>query len=128
MASEPIKVELTVFNHLQILRDEMEARTEELAKLEARMREIQFEVERIRYLGTIDPLLAQVEGPPGHEEYPKLEERRQGLVRAIAAVKANLQVVETETGSAPAAGKQPSLAELRAQKPGAAKRSRFDTF
>lgn len=128
MAVEPIKIELTVYNHLQILRTELEERTEELAKLESRMKEIQFEVERIRYLGTIDPALAQVAPPADYAQYSQMEEKRANLYRAIAALKANLQVVETETGSQPEAGKQPSLAELRAQKPGAAKRSRFDTF
>ncbi|MGH7146123.1 MAG: hypothetical protein ACREJ2_18575 [Planctomycetota bacterium] len=130
MAVEPIKVELTVFNHLQILRDELEARLDELAKLETRMKEVQFQLERIRYLGTIDPMLAQVEPPEGYAEYAKWEERRQQLYRAIAALKANQQVAETETGSQAqaAAPRQPSLAELRAQKPPAAKRSRFDTF
>ncbi|HTL54013.1 MAG TPA: hypothetical protein VL860_15680 [Planctomycetota bacterium] len=131
MSQEPIKVELTVFNQLQILRDELEARTAELAHLEGKMREIQFEIERIRYLGTIDPMLAQVEPPKEYAEFPKMEERRQSLYRAVAALKANLQVAETETGGAAggsAGQRQPSLAELRAQKPPAAKRSRFDTF
>lgn len=129
LAVEPIKFDLTVFNHLQILRDEIEARSEELAHLETRMKEVQFEIERIRYLGTIDPMLAQIEPPKEYAEYPKMEEHRQALYRALAALKANLQVVETETGSAGAtAAKQPSLSELRAQKPPAAKRSRFDTF
>jgi hypothetical protein len=129
LAIEPIKVELTVFNQLQILRDEMEARSEELAHIETRMKEVQFEIERIRYLGTIDPLLAQIEPPKEYAEYAKMEEHRQSLYRALAALKANLQVVETETGTTGSTGaKQPSLADLRAQKPAAAKRSRFDTF
>ena len=108
MAMPPLNLELSKFEQLEIVRQEIEAREQELAECEKNIRAILWELERLKYLRTVHPFFQNVQ-PPG--EVNRLEEwqtRREALGAAVSALKAALPVLEKETkGQVPPPSRQP---------------------
>lgn len=99
MGAEPIRVELTRYQQLEILRLEEEDRAKELVEIEKRIREALWEMERVRFLQRIHPHFQLLKIPEAAAQVPQLEQYRQSLVQALETLKANIQALEKELGS-----------------------------
>ena len=135
MALDPIKVELSKFEHLEILRQEVEQREAELKETEKSVRAILWENERLKYLQSLHPTFAQLAAPnAGAGQLKQLQELREVLGAALAAAQDALKVLEAEMkGQRPPPSpprKQLSAVPLAPKAPGAplgaAPRNRFD--
>ena len=132
MVLPPIQVQLTKFENIEILRQEIELREEELKQTEKCIRGILWEVERQRYLQSVHPLFQQLQAPAEAANLPQFLSNREALASAVEAMQATLQRLEAETKGQAAPpglqGGQPS----RAGQPGAAglgaRKSKFDSF
>ncbi|MFH1377522.1 MAG: hypothetical protein ABIH86_02070 [Planctomycetota bacterium] len=136
MTDNPIHVEFTIFNQIELLRQEVEKREEELRSVESSIRDILFELEKIRYLQSLDAFYhnqKNVAYPANYESFPDLEQRRTDLVRVIATLKQTLEIVSQQTsGARPVkpSGAPDSGTKSPSAPPGGAKRGfdDFDTF
>ena len=135
MAMDPIKVELSKFEHLEILRQEVEQREAELKETEKSVRAILWENERLKYLQSLHPTFAQLVAPnAGAGQLKQLQELREVLGAALVAAQDALKILEVEMkGQRPPASpprKQLSAVPLPPKAPGAslgaAPRNRFD--
>lgn len=137
MGLPPIQVQLSKFEQLEILRQEIELRDEELKQTEKFIRTVLWEMERQKYLQTIHPLFQQLQPPQESGNLTQYLANREALGQAIEALKIQLQVLEAETrGQAVPAGLRasmpprpaaPGVPGAGAAAPGAPKR-RFDSF
>lgn len=137
MGLPPIQVQLSKFEQLEILRQEIELRDEELKQTEKFIRTVMWEIERQKYLQTIHPLFQQLQPPQEAASLSQYTANRDALGQAIEALKVQLQVLEAETrGQAVPAGLRASMPPrpaapgapgAGAAAPGAPKR-RFDSF
>lgn len=123
MALEPINIQLSKFEQIEVLRQEIELREEELKETEKSIRVVLWEFERIKYLSTVHPLFKQLPQPAEAASLPQLQANREALGQAIEALKTALATLENETK-----GMQPP--PTRAGLPGAAAapRKKFDSF
>ena len=121
MPEDKLSYELTPFERLEIIRLEVEERQEELAEVEATIRGVLYEVERLRLLAGISKAYAKAKAPEGYDKLDKLEARRVQLGAQIAALKAALPAIETQAtgaagGTAPAAGPAGASGGAKAQR------------
>ena len=103
MTDNPIHVDFTVFNQIELLRQEVDRREDELRGTESSIRDILFELEKIRYLQSLDAFYhnqKNVSYPSNYEDFPELEQRRVDLIRVIATLKQTLDAVSQQTGGA----------------------------
>jgi hypothetical protein len=124
-----LQVEFTVYNALETLRAEVETREKELLKVESDIKTILLEVERIRYLQSLDTFYHQegnIKYPEKYQQYPELEQRRLDLTRVLGVLKAQLQTVQAQTGDLPAPQKPPAQTAPGADKGKPARK--FDDF
>src|SRR5258708_618497 len=130
MALPTISVQLSKFEHIEILREEIEAREKELQESERKIREILWASEKQRYLKSLHPFfLTALQDSPEAAQIPQLHIRREALFQALEIMRAQLAQVEAETAgqtAPPSQGApQKKLSELQAQGP---KKNRFDSF
>jgi len=97
MALPPIQVQLSPFEQLEILRQEVGLREEEFKETEKYIRQLQFEVERQNYLKSIHPLFQQLQAPAEAANMPQLLANREALAVAIDTMKAALAALEAAT-------------------------------
>jgi hypothetical protein len=126
MALEPIRVELTDFQKLEILREEEEHLAEEFAEVERQLREALLSAARQQYL-TAFGTYYRAAGAGGEKSGSpaELESRRALVGQTLEAVTAQRQQYETALGVSAKSGRG-----RRAGPPGAAatRKGRFDTF
>lgn len=129
MGLEPIRAELNDFAKLEILREEEEALSGELAAVEHQIREKLLAVERARYLASLAPYYAARAGQAGAApDVGQLEATRAQLSQAVEVVRAQRQRLEEALGH-PAPGKGGRARRPAAQSAAATRRGgRFDTF
>lgn len=132
MALPTISVQLSKFEHIEILREEIEAREKELQESERKIREILWASEKQRYLKSLHPFfLSALQDSPEAAQIPQLHIRREALSQALEIMRVQLTQVEAETAgqtAPPSQGggvPQKKLSELQAQGP---KKNRFDSF
>lgn len=125
MALEPINIQLSKFEQIEVLRQEIELRGEELKETEKSIRAVLWEIERIKYLSTVHPLFRQLPQPAEAANLPQLQANREALGQAIEALKVSLTALEGETkGMQP----PPARAGMPGAGAGAAPRKKFDSF
>lgn len=126
-ANEPIRVELSPFEKLQILRDQEEDRKKELTEVEVQIREKLAQIETQRYLETLSPYYASNRAAdlPSAEDIQTLEQRRTQLGDLLKTIETMIpEVMKAAEGKAPAATAQPGAS----QPAGPARRAKFDSF
>ncbi|HYF48928.1 MAG TPA: hypothetical protein VEJ63_05965 [Planctomycetota bacterium] len=136
MALPPIQIQLSKFEQIEILRQEIELREGELKQTEKSIREVLFELERQRYLQTIHPIFGQLPQPQQAATLPQLQANREALADAITTMQTALTALESEThGQTAPPSRNPSV--LRQQQAGGAgaagaagapRRAKFDSF
>jgi len=97
MSLPPITLQLTKFEQLEILRQEVEAREEELRTIEKSVRQILWELERQKYLKSLTPFFEQLAAPEEAARLPDLEAYRVALGEAIETMKASVAALEKDT-------------------------------
>lgn len=125
-ALEPIRVELSPFQKLKILRDQFEERQEELEKTEALIRDAYLEIETQRYLESLGPYYASNRPTdlPTAETITAMEQQRAQLAQLIATIEATIPVMmQTAEGKGPA-----PAAAAPSQPAGPARKVKFDSF
>ena len=101
MALPPITVQLTNFQQIEILRDQIEQFEEELKKTESRIRDLLYEQEKQQYLRTVHSIFQHAPGAQGVEALPELHGTREALAGALDAMKAVLANLEASSGPLP---------------------------
>jgi hypothetical protein len=126
MGLEPISVELTDFAKLELLRDEEERLTEELAEVERSIRAAMIDRTRREFLMSLSPYYAaQAQEGPDVAKLKELDSRRQLVYGALTVVSTQKQQLEEALG-APEKGTG-ARRSPRAKPPGS-KSSSFDSF
>ena len=116
MALPPITVELTVFAKIEILRQEIEKRKEELKETEKTIRQVMTELERQKYLKSLHALFQQIEDPPQAAQLNDYVAYRDAVSEAVAIMQQTLTQLETETKGAtpsPGAGGQADASNVK---------------
>jgi hypothetical protein len=126
MAMPPLNLELSNFEQLEIVRQEIEAREGELGECEKNIRTLLWELERLKYLRTVHPFFQNVQPPGEAGKLAELQAHRETLSEALAALKAAVAVLEKETkGQVRPPSRQPAVPA----RPGAGPRKAgFDSF
>lgn len=131
---ERIQVQLSVYEKVQILRDQLEERQEELAEVERTIRTKLQEIEKQRFLEGLSPYYAMhTEGLPSPDEIEELEKQRSLLVDLIATIEQQIPALLGSAGEEPRAAQQgaaPAGSEPPQTPPppggGAARKAKFD--
>jgi len=130
MPQERIAVQLSPFEKIQVLRDEKEARQEELAKLESTIRDKLREIEVHRYLESLSPYYTMTAKElPTTEDIDELENRRTLLAELITSIEREIPALleATDKGGAATATPPPPAAEAPApSREGAPRKAKFD--
>lgn len=129
MGLEPISVELTDFNKLELLRDEVESLTEKLAEAEKSIRDAMLAAARREFLMSLSPYYASV--PAGDVDVARLQElhaQRQLVGSALEVVEAQYQQFEQALGGAPQGAETPGRRSDRPKSAGGARSSSFEDF
>jgi len=95
MPLPPIQIQLTKFENIEILRQEIELREEELKQTEKYIRGILWEVERQKYLQTVHPLFQQLQTPAEAANLPQFHSNREALAAAVETTAAGVSVAVT---------------------------------
>jgi len=130
MPTPPITVQLSKFEQIEIVRLEIGTREEELRQTESKMRDVLFDIERLKYLKSLHALYQQQQTPEA-AKLPELQARREALRGALDALQAAMDALQKETaGQVPppprAAGQTRPAGNQAAAAPGA--KRRFDSF
>jgi hypothetical protein len=130
MAAPPITLQITKFEQIEILRAEIEAREEELHKTEVHIREILFDVERLKFLQTIHAIYTRQQQPAEAANLAQLHAQRDALREAVQAMQATLAALEKETAGQAAPPSRGPVAARSGAAPGVppGSRRRFDSF
>jgi hypothetical protein len=134
MPLPPITVQLSKFEQLEIVRQEIEARETELKHIEKQIRDCMFELERQRYLQTIHPIFQQLAKPEQAAHRPQLHAGREAVAGAIQNMQAALAALEAETaGQNAPPSRNPGLQRPTGvgsgqQAAAAPRRAKFDSF
>jgi hypothetical protein len=128
MPLEPINVELSRFEKVKILRDEREARAEELAEVERTLRERLRELETQRFLESMSPYYAaNAREIASSEDLRQLEERRRALAELIDTIDRQIPALLNADGSEPEGSPQePGQKPADAARPKVARKAKFD--
>ncbi|MFW5857185.1 MAG: hypothetical protein ACOCX4_04835 [Planctomycetota bacterium] len=130
MPQERIAVQLSPFEKIQVLRDEKEARQEELTKLESTIRDKLREIEVHRYLESLSPYYTMtVKELPTTEEIDELENRRTLLAELITSIEREMPALLEATdkgGTAPATPPPPAADAPAPSREGAPRKAKFD--
>ena len=117
MALPPITVQLTNFQQIEILRDQIEQFEEELKKTESRIRDLLYEQEKQHYLRTVHAIFQHAPGAQGTEALPEMHGTREALAGALEAMKAVLANLEASSGPLPPRP-APSTPRMQTSMPG----------
>jgi hypothetical protein len=132
MAMPPVTIQLSKFEQLEILRQEIEAKETELKHIEKQIRDCMFELERQRFLQTIHPIFQQMTQPEQAPHLPHLHANREAIAGAIQNMQAMLAALEAETaGQHAPPSRNPGQFQrpgAPAAAPGAPRRAKFDSF
>ncbi len=129
MGLEPINVELTDFNKLELLRDEEESLTEKLAEVEKSIRDGMLAAARREFLMSLSPYYASVAaGEVDVAKLRELESQRQLIGSALEVVKAQYEQFEQALGAADQGAKRPGRRSPRPKGAAGARSSSFDSF
>lgn len=132
MPAQPISVQLSKFEHIEILRTEIDARQEELKKTEHQIRETLYEIERQRYLQMLHPLFQTMTPPAEAANLPQYNAHRDALVEAIQAMENTLTALQAETAgqtAPPTRGlSRPGASGANPAAGTSAPRRKFDSF
>ena len=129
MTDQPIQVDFSIYNQIELLRQEIDRREDDLKDAESRIRDILFELEKIRYLQSLDTFYHDQKNlayPDNYDTFPDLEQRRLDLIRVIGVLKQNLDYLSGQAG-APKPKPAAAAADAPQRAPGGAKRG-FDDF
>lgn len=128
MPLPPIAVTLTKFENIEVLRQEIQTREEELKETEKHIRSMLFELERQKYLKSIHPFFHTLKEPPEAAQVAQWQAKREALGEALLTLKGALEDLETETKGQVA----PPSSRSGLPRPGApgapAPKKRFDSF
>jgi hypothetical protein len=128
---------LSKFEHLEIIRAEIEVRETELKTVEKQIRDCMFELERQRFLQTLHPIYQQMTKPEMAAQLPQLNATREAVAGAIQSMQASLAALEAETaGQHAPPSRNPGLQRVggapntsgTAPATGAPRRAKFDSF
>ena len=128
MPTPPITVQLSKFELIEILRLEIEAREEELRQTEIKIRDVLLEVERLKYLQSVNAFYAKQPQPPDAGNLPQLEARRGALGEALESLQAALSALEKETVGQVAPPARAGSAARSGASPATGPRRKFDSF
>ncbi|MHC4915711.1 MAG: hypothetical protein ACYTGB_09480 [Planctomycetota bacterium] len=126
MGLEPISVQLSDFNKLELLREENERLGEELAEVEKGIRDVMLAAHKRQFLMSLAPYYASLKEEAAGEaaKVKEFESRRELIHAASQVVKVQLDQLEATVGAG-APGGQPRAA--RAPR-GSARSSGFESF
>src|SRR5262245_60922262 len=132
MALPPITIQLSKFEQLEIVRQEIEAKETELKHVEKQIRDCMFELERQHYLQQLHPIFQQMQEPEMAPHLPQLNANREAIAGAIQNMQGALAALEGETQGqhAPPSRNPGSLQRpgTPAAASGAQRRAKFDSF
>ena len=137
MPLPPITTELTKFEHLEILRQELEDREQELKDTEKHIRQVLWELERQNYLKSLHGFYGQLQPPPEAAQLSQTLAYREALGEVLELIKAQVLQIEAETkgqkAPPPRALPRPGAPAAGAGGAGAAgaagqRKIRFDSF
>ena len=104
---DPIHIELSVFEKLQIVRTELEQRQEEKEKLEGLIKSLLFEIEQAKYLKSLDPAYQKIDTTEQEEKLESLNKRRAEIYSILEKLEKTYPELETQArGKKPGAGTQ----------------------
>lgn len=101
MSLTPITVQLSNFQQIEILRDQIEQFEEDLKKTESKIRTAVYEEEKRRYLRSVHPIFQHSPEPEGSRELPEMQRMREALAGALESLKAALANLEAVSGPVP---------------------------
>ncbi len=129
MGLEPIRVELTDFLKLELLREEEERLSGELGEIEKKIRECLIAKAERDYLKSISPYYASQAAPAGEApDAGGLEGQRTLVHQTLETVRGQRQQYEEALGVSAAARATHGPARRAAASTMGGKRSRFDSF
>jgi hypothetical protein len=126
MGLEPISVELTDFNKLELLREEEERLGEELAEVEKSIRDIMLAAEKRAFLMSLASYYAKLKDGAAEDaaKLQELDSRRQLVHAALQVVRSHVAQTEQSLGAS-----APSGASKAARAPrGSSRSSGFESF
>ena len=132
--TDQIHVDITIYNQIELLRQEIDRREEEFKSIESSIRAVLFELEKVRYLQSLDAFYHDpnnVSYPDNYESFPDMEQRRIDLFRVIATLKQQLNAAIQQTGMprpAPAAASEPTARASSASSASGGPKRGFDDF
>lgn len=109
--------EMSDFEKLEILREEVEARRKDLEEIDRRIREIERGEARRAFLASVAPLYAKAPETEGLKGLPALAARRDELAAVVTSVENLIANFEQAAGGGASPSKRP-----------AAGRKKFDSF
>ncbi|MHC4884410.1 MAG: hypothetical protein ACYTGH_04920 [Planctomycetota bacterium] len=127
MTMEPIAVQLSPYEKVKILRDQLEERKVEITEVESVIRTKQQEIATHRFLEGLSPYYAmQGVELPSPDEIKQLEERRRLLYELVATIESEIPttLAMAESGDAPVP--QPTQAASAPSTAGPARKAKFD--
>ncbi len=101
MPLPPLTHQLSNFEQIEILRNEIEQFEEELKKTESRIRDVLYQVEKQRFLTTVHQIFQHGPVSADGEALPEMNTARETLASALDAMKRALAELEAVSGSAP---------------------------
>lgn len=142
MPLAPISIQLSNFQQIEILRDQIEQFEEELKKTESRIRDVLYQVEKQRYLRTVHSIFQQLADAPDSQALPELHVTREALADALDVMKTSLASLEATSGPTPPRSAPPLQRPIPTRTAGVApqaqpsnpnaqnplRRNRFDAF
>lgn len=131
MPAQPISVQLSKFEQIEILRLEIEARQEELKKTEHQIRDCLYEMEKQRYLQSIHALFQSLTPPAEAANLGHHNAMRDALVDAIQTMESALTALQGETAgqtAPPSRGLSRPAAAVNPAAGVSAPRRKFDSF
>lgn len=115
MPLPPLTHQLSNFEQIEILRNEIEQFEEELKKTESRIRDALYQIEKQRFLTTVHPVFQNGPVSAETEALPEMHTTRETLANALEAMKGALTDLEAVSGPvAPRTAQRPAPMPPRA--------------
>ncbi|PCJ62843.1 MAG: hypothetical protein COA79_01585 [Planctomycetota bacterium] len=96
MPIDPIKIELSGYNKIQILRKQLDERIKEFGEIESTINEILIYLNEIEYLKSFSPAYESLDGKEQLDQITTLEARRSELHDLIQLIEEMIPQVEKE--------------------------------
>ena len=101
MPLPPLTHQLSTFEQIEILRNEIEQFEEELKKTESRIRDVLYQIEKQRFLTTVHPIFQHTQSVAEAQALPELNNTRETLASGLEAMQQALASLEAASGGAP---------------------------